>query len=97
MSSPSSVALPSGLVENFAALSPDDQATVRTLLTAGQGHLFASWPAPGQHDEDKQSLLAQARQLDAQYPGGLQVPSVALLPHAPFLVWVCIDIHSRGL
>ncbi len=75
-----SVDLPVGLAENWASLSPENQATASMLLAAGQGHLFAPWPAPGHCDADKLRLLAQAHQLNVLYPGGLQVslPSMCM-------------------
>ena len=44
---------------------------MESLIAEGQGHLFASWPSPGQRDDDKRRLLVQLRHLDASYAGGL--------------------------
>ena len=52
---------PQQLVDNWALLTPAEAATAVLLLSAGQGHLFAAWPAPGDRDDDKKRLLAQAR------------------------------------
>ncbi len=41
------------------------------LLDAGQEHLFSGWPEPGKDDDNKRRLLAQLRQLDSSYAGGL--------------------------
>ncbi|HEY5957303.1 MAG TPA: UTP--glucose-1-phosphate uridylyltransferase, partial [Polyangiaceae bacterium] len=58
--------------QHLANLSPEDQATLRMLERLSQEHLFLNWPAPGQRTLDKQRLLAQVRELDASYPGGLE-------------------------
>jgi UDP-sugar pyrophosphorylase len=42
------------------------------LVKIGQEHLFAHWPLPGNQDEQKKKLLAQAKLLNSQYPGGLE-------------------------
>lgn len=52
---------PQQLADNWALLTPEEAATAVLLLSAGQGHLFAAWPAPGDRDDDKKRLLAQAR------------------------------------
>jgi len=57
---------------NLALLSENQQALVGTLLELSQEHLFADWPAPGEEDDGKLSLLAQLEAVDASYPGGLQ-------------------------
>lgn len=41
------------------------------LLEHDQEHLFRSWPPLGTQDDDKRRLLAQLRQLDDNYAGGL--------------------------
>jgi UDP-sugar pyrophosphorylase len=60
-----------GLAENLSVLSADEIESAKILLNAGQAHLFENWPAPGQKDDQKKKLLAQAKLLNAQYPGGL--------------------------
>jgi hypothetical protein len=52
---------PQQLVDNWALLNADEAAAAVLLLSAGQGHLFAAWPAPGERDDDKKRILAQAR------------------------------------
>jgi len=42
---------------------------VDALAAEGQAHLFADWPAAGEHDDDKRRLLAQLRHLDKSYAG----------------------------
>ncbi|MBN1606820.1 MAG: UTP--glucose-1-phosphate uridylyltransferase [Polyangiaceae bacterium] len=60
-------------IENLAVdLDSDDQATVRLLVALDQSHLLAHWPPPGEATEKKRRMLAQARELDASYPGGLR-------------------------
>lgn len=48
-----------------------DKALVTGLLEHDQEHLFRSWPPLGTQDDDKRRLLAQLRQLDDNYAGGL--------------------------
>mmetsp|Transcript_6451 Transcript_6451/g.11349 ORF Transcript_6451/g.11349 Transcript_6451/m.11349 type:complete len:704 (+) Transcript_6451:148-2259(+) len=57
--------------QQAAALSEEDRETAALLVGLGQEHLFAGWPAAGQAQADKARLLAQARDSDAKYPGGL--------------------------
>lgn len=49
------------LAANWGALSAEEARTAASLLAAGQAHLFASWPPPGERDGDKKRLLKQAR------------------------------------
>jgi hypothetical protein len=49
------------LAANWSVLSAEEQRTAAALLAAGQAHLFAAWPAPGERDADKKRLLKQAR------------------------------------
>ena len=49
------------LQANWECLSAEEQATATMLLSAGQAHLFAGWPALGVQDAEKKRLLAQAR------------------------------------
>lgn len=56
---------------NEATFTPEELALVGMLLKEGQGHMFASWPPPGDDDAGKQRLLQQLSQLDSSYPSGL--------------------------
>ena len=58
--------------QQLATLAPRDQATLTLIEALGQQHLVEHWPEPGQSTHDKQRLLAQIRELDARYPGGLE-------------------------
>ncbi|XXQ39996.1 UTP-monosaccharide-1-phosphate uridylyltransferase [Plasmodiophora brassicae] len=64
--------LPDPLQANLRVLAAAEAAAARALVDAGQAHLFEHWPAPGQNDDDKKRLLAQAADLDAKYPGGIK-------------------------
>jgi hypothetical protein len=57
---PDAAAAPA-LAANWGVLSPEEARTAVVLLAAGQAHLFADWPAPGERDDDKKRLLVQAR------------------------------------
>lgn len=67
--------VPDPLQANLRVLAAAEAAAARALVDAGQAHLFEHWPAPGQNDDDKKRLLAQAADLDAKYPGGIKVRS----------------------
>eukprot|EP00891_Asterochloris_glomerata_P001430 jgi/Astpho2/1430/e_gw1.00025.17.1_t len=60
---------------------------VQHLLEAGQEHLFAKWPKPGKHDDDKRRLIEQLAHLDKTYAGGLR----AYLHHARQLLQAAKD------
>jgi hypothetical protein len=57
---PGAAAAPA-LAANWGVLSAEEARTAAALLAAGQAHLFADWPAPGERDDDKKRLLVQAR------------------------------------
>ncbi|CAL5221642.1 g3868 [Coccomyxa viridis] len=57
---------------NESLLDQEGRELVQQLLELGQEHLFAHWPAPGDSDDRKMALVNQLKQLDANYPGGLQ-------------------------
>lgn len=69
--SASSAPLPASLQQNLDVLSPEERVAALALVSAGQEHLFAGWPAPGVEDANKQRLCQQASRLDKLYPGGL--------------------------
>ena len=59
-------------LESVTKLSDDDQAFAEKLGNEyGQAHILAAWPPAGVEDEQKAACLAQCRQLDASYPGGI--------------------------
>ncbi len=58
--------------QQLVTLPSEDQATLKMIERLGQQHLVEGWPEPGQRTSDKQRLLAQFRELDARYPGGLE-------------------------
>lgn len=61
------------LGENFNILSDDEKKAAELLVSLGQNHLFAEWPAPGTEDDDKKRLLAQVSLLEKQMaPAGLK-------------------------
>ena len=57
---PDAAAAPA-LAASWGALSAEEARTAASLLAAGQAHLFASWPPPGERDDAKKRLLQQAR------------------------------------
>ena len=58
---------------SVANLSTEDRAYAATMTVEyGQGHIFAAWPAAGIDDDQKRACLAQCRQLEESYPGGLR-------------------------
>ncbi|KAL6777586.1 USP2 [Auxenochlorella protothecoides x Auxenochlorella symbiontica] len=59
------------LKANEGLLDAETRVLVSALLDAGQEHLFSGWPEPGKDDDNKRRLLAQLRQLDSSYAGGL--------------------------
>ncbi len=63
--------LPPNVEVNWSSLSAAEQETVQVLISAGQAHVLAAWPAPGTDDDDKRRFLAQAAKLHALYPGAL--------------------------
>lgn len=70
------------------SLSPEDRAALGLLERLGQKHLIERWPESGQDLAGKRRMLAQIRELDARYPGGLE----RYLAHAKDL----IEQSSRG-
>jgi UDP-sugar pyrophosphorylase len=58
--------------QQLECLEPEDQATLKLIDRLSQQHLVAHWPGPGQAAVDKHRLLAQVRELNASYPGGLE-------------------------
>ena len=60
------------LAVNLPVLNDDEVELAASLVGAGQGHLFESWPGPGIRDDDKRRFLRQAAALDAAYDGGLK-------------------------
>eukprot|EP00727_Mastigamoeba_balamuthi_P011383 m51a1_g6868 putative udp-sugar pyrophosphorylase-like (617) ;mRNA; f:161448-163945 len=66
------MSLPATLEAHTSILSPEEMALARALVEDRQSHLFAGWEAPGTNDAAKHAMLAQARALDASYPGGLR-------------------------
>jgi len=62
----------SNLSQHLDSLSPANQATLKLIERLGQQHLVENWPGPGKRTSDKLRLLAQVRELDARYPGGLE-------------------------
>ena len=59
------------LEANRSLLSADEAKTADLLLAHDQAHLFAHWPAPGQHDADKHRFLAQCALIESAYLGGI--------------------------
>jgi UDP-sugar pyrophosphorylase len=57
---------------NWGIFTPAEQAIATVLVTAGQSHLFSGWPEPGNFDEDKKRLMAQAIDLEKKCPGGIE-------------------------
>ena len=63
---------PAGALACVASLSHEDRAFAARLAGEyGQAHILEAWPAAGTEDDQKRSCLAQCRQLDASYPGGI--------------------------
>ncbi|KAG1667267.1 hypothetical protein FOA52_012555 [Chlamydomonas sp. UWO 241] len=56
---------------NAKLFSEKELALLRQLISAGQGQLFAAWPAPGTSDAEKKAMVAQLAALDGHYHGGL--------------------------
>ncbi|DBA78953.1 TPA: hypothetical protein ACH3X1_008826 [Trebouxia sp. C0004] len=56
---------------NDALFGTEDKKLIQDLLQLDQGHLFSSWPPPGQADDQKQKLVQQLGHLDGSYNGGL--------------------------
>jgi UDP-sugar pyrophosphorylase len=53
------------------SLDGDAAALVRSLLDAGQGHLFEHWDHPDATDRERKAFLDQLREVNRGYPGGL--------------------------
>lgn len=69
---PTSNGIPAALSSNKAVLSEDEFAFACLMASEmGQGHIFESWPAPGEEDDSKKRLVQQCLKLDRQYPNGL--------------------------
>jgi UDP-sugar pyrophosphorylase len=62
----------SELMVNWNIFTSAEQAIATVLVSAGQSHLFSGWPEPGNFDEDKRRLMAQAIDLDQKCPGGIE-------------------------
>ncbi|KAL3138028.1 hypothetical protein ABBQ38_005262 [Trebouxia sp. C0009 RCD-2024] len=56
---------------NESLFDRKENMLLQQLRELDQGHLFASWPPPGQADDKKQQLMQQLVHLDASYNGGL--------------------------
>lgn len=59
------------LAANASILSVEELSFAESLVAAGQSHLFAGWPAPGENDSDKKGLIAQLMESDSLYGGGI--------------------------
>lgn len=62
---------PPALKANQSLLSIEEQHLVGTLLRLGQTHLFIHWDVPGTNDQEKHTMLAQLKELNEGYIGGL--------------------------
>lgn len=60
-----------GLAGNASVLSAEAAAFAESMVAAGQAHLFADWPAPGDKDAEKAALVAQLMESDKLYGGGI--------------------------
>ncbi|KAJ1636236.1 UDP-N-acetylhexosamine pyrophosphorylase, partial [Pavlovales sp. CCMP2436] len=60
------------LASNLEILGAEEMRLATLLVTIGQTHLFADWPAAGKRDEEKHALFTQLHTLDSSYPGGLR-------------------------
>ena len=68
---PTTVAMCDALAANASILSVEELSFAESLVAAGQSHLFAGWPAPGENDSDKKGLIAQLMESDSLYGGGI--------------------------
>eukprot|EP01043_Picozoa_sp_COSAG02_P022451 COSAG02_NODE_1167_length_14137_cov_25.567175_15_plen_217_part_00 len=59
------------LAANASILSAEELSFAESMVAAGQSHLFASWPAPGENDSDKKGLITQLMESDSLYGGGI--------------------------
>ena len=59
------------LAANASILSAEELSFAESMVAAGQSHLFAGWPAPGENDSDKKGLIAQLMESDSLYGGGI--------------------------
>jgi hypothetical protein len=59
------------LSANAAVLSAEELTYAESLVAAGQAHLFAGWPAPGEMDAEKKGLIQQLMESDSLYGGGI--------------------------
>jgi len=78
---PDAAAAPA-LAASWGALSAEEARTAASLLAAGQAHLFASWPPPGERDDAKKRLLQQARPPAPAATAARLVPLAVPLPAA---------------
>mmetsp|Transcript_32828 Transcript_32828/g.55361 ORF Transcript_32828/g.55361 Transcript_32828/m.55361 type:complete len:696 (+) Transcript_32828:117-2204(+) len=62
---------PTLLQDNLSLLNYEEKSLVKDLLSLGQQHLFATWDAPGTHDELKHKFFEQIKELNKTYPGGI--------------------------
>jgi UDP-sugar pyrophosphorylase len=61
------------MLPNASLFTEEENAFAARLQSPelGQGHMFESWPGPGQDDDAKRALIQQCQKLNSQYPGGL--------------------------
>ena len=58
--------------DHFSKISPEFEKALRLIEQTDQGHLCATWSAPGQDQAQKENFLQQVIKLNDQYPGGLE-------------------------
>ena len=61
-----------GLKKNLGILSEDEKKYVSLIIEMKQEHIFDNWADAGTEDAKKHSMIAQIKQLDSDYPGGLK-------------------------
>lgn len=71
ISTSSSDILNTALKGNAHLFTLQERELLLDLVRQQQSHLFAHWPAPGDHDEDKHRQVDQLMALNSHYPGGL--------------------------
>lgn len=81
---PDAAAAPA-LAANWALLSDAEASTAAALLAAGQAHLFASWPPPGERDADKKRLLQQVCAAGGARAGSRPARKGVAAEHVPLL------------
>jgi hypothetical protein len=82
---PDAAAAPA-LAASWGALSAEEARTAASLLAAGQAHLFASWPPPGERDSRAMSLpFSRDSRAPCTGAGGIE--------HAhPGMVCACVPV-----